>query len=75
MLQLNMEQAILSQYRRLPGFHSEFVGLEVMGMHNEQIGFEDVLNGIFRPSLCFSNARVVVCAGSSAVIEILAQLF
>jgi hypothetical protein len=40
-----MEQAILSQYRRLPGFHSEFVGLEVMGMQNDQIGFEDFLNG------------------------------
>jgi hypothetical protein len=45
-----MEQAILSQYRRLPGFHSEFVGLEVMGMQNEQIGFEDVLNGMYHPS-------------------------
>ena len=40
-----MEQAILSQYRRLPGFHSEFVGLEVMGSHIDSIGFEDILNG------------------------------
>ena len=42
-----MEQTILSQYRRLPGFHSEFLGLEVMGMANETIGFEDILNGEF----------------------------
>lgn len=45
LMQVNMEQAMLSQYRRLPGFHSEFVGLEVMGGHMDQIGFEDILNG------------------------------
>ena len=41
-----MENTILSQYRRLPGFHSEFLGLEVMDTSNERIGFEDFLNGI-----------------------------
>ena len=46
-IQVNMEQTILSQYRRLPGFHSEFLGLEVMDMANDRIGFEDVLNGKF----------------------------
>jgi hypothetical protein len=45
--QLNMENTILSQYRRLPGFHSEFVGLEVMDSSSDRIGFEDVLNGNF----------------------------
>lgn len=38
-------QTILSQYRRLPGFHSEFVGLETMNESMTQIGVEDFLNG------------------------------
>lgn len=37
-------QTILSQYRRLPGFHSEFVGLETMNESMTQIGVEDFLN-------------------------------
>jgi len=41
---------MLSSYHRLPGFHSEFVGLEVMGGHMDQIGFEDILNGERIPS-------------------------
>uniref|UniRef100_A0A6U4IW33 Proteasome maturation protein n=2 Tax=Hemiselmis andersenii TaxID=464988 RepID=A0A6U4IW33_HEMAN len=43
-MRVNMEQAMLSQYRRLPGFHSEFVGLEVLGNKADTIGFEDILN-------------------------------
>ena len=57
-----MEQTILSQYRRLPGFHSEFVGLEVMGMSNERIGFEDVLNGTSSPNKLLSKTGVICCS-------------
>lgn len=44
-MRLNMEQTILSQYRRLPGFHSEFMGLEIMQDSMSKVGVEDVLNG------------------------------
>jgi len=44
-MRLNMEQTILSQYRRLPGFHSEFLGLEIMNESMSVIGVEDILNG------------------------------
>ncbi len=44
-MRLNMEQTILSQYRRLPGFHSEFMGLEIMNESMTSVGVEDILNG------------------------------
>ena len=44
-MRLNMEQTILSQYRRLPGFHSEFMGLEIMNESMTTVGVEDILNG------------------------------
>jgi hypothetical protein len=57
-MRLNMEQTILSQYRRLPGFHSEFMGLEIMNESMTSVGVEDILNGAwasaafpFRPPL------------------------
>lgn len=43
-MRLNMEQTILSQYRRLPGFHSEFMGLEVMNDSLSSVGVQDFLN-------------------------------
>ena len=59
-MQVNMEQTILSQYRRLPGFHSEFLGLEVMDMSNERIGFEDFLNGEVAPFV-FALLSKLIC--------------
>ena len=50
-MRLNMEQTILSQYRRLPGFHSEFMGLEIMQDSMTRVGVEDVLNGALLHSL------------------------
>lgn len=44
-MRLELETAILSQYQRLPGFHSEFVGLDILRRNDETIGFEDILNG------------------------------
>ena len=61
-LQVNMEQTILSQYRRLPGFHSEFLGLEVMDMANDRIGFEDFLNGSLH-SFCFCPGFLLCLTG------------
>jgi len=46
-MRLNMEQTILSQYRRLPGFHSEFMGLEIMNDTMTMVGVEDFLNGVY----------------------------
>jgi hypothetical protein len=46
-MRLNMEQTILSQYRRLPGFHSEFMGLEIMNDAMTTVGVEDFLNGVY----------------------------
>jgi hypothetical protein len=43
-MRLNMEQTILSQYRRLPGFHSEFMGLEIMQDNMTHVGVHDILN-------------------------------
>ena len=43
--QVNMETAILSQYRRMPGFHSELMGLGVMNEEDGMVGVEDILNG------------------------------
>ena len=43
-MRLNMEQTILSQYRRLPGFHSEFMGLEIMQDNMTHVGVQDILN-------------------------------
>jgi hypothetical protein len=43
-MRLNMEQTILSQYRRLPGFHSEFTGLEIMQDSMSNVGVQDILN-------------------------------
>ena len=67
-------QTILSQYRRLPGFHSEFVGLEIMNESMTQIGVEDFLNGDCHtasspPSLqipCMSLARRRLQAAGNA---------
>eukprot|EP00296_Roombia_truncata_P008439 JP446923.1.p1 GENE.JP446923.1~~JP446923.1.p1 ORF type:complete len:104 (-),score=21.83 JP446923.1:335-646(-) len=42
--QRQMEATILSQYQRLPGLHSEFLGLDVVTGADEDFGFEDVLN-------------------------------
>jgi hypothetical protein len=44
-----MENAILSQYRRLPGFHSEMVGLGIMNQEDDVVGVEDILNGAATP--------------------------
>jgi len=43
-LRLQMEQQILTQFQRLPGLHSEFVGLETLMGDDEDIQFEDFLN-------------------------------
>ncbi|EKX32647.1 hypothetical protein GUITHDRAFT_156264 [Guillardia theta CCMP2712] len=43
-MRLNMENTILAQYRRMPGFHSEFVGLDTMQDGIQNVGFEDILN-------------------------------
>jgi hypothetical protein len=51
-MRLNMEQTILSQYRRLPGFHSEFMGLEIMSDAMTTVGVEDFLNGVYLSPGC-----------------------
>jgi len=43
-LRLQMEAAILSQFQRLPGIKSEFVGLEILLGTDEDITVEDVFN-------------------------------
>jgi len=43
-LRLQMEQQILTQFQRLPGLHSEFVGLETLLGTDEDIQFEDYLD-------------------------------
>jgi proteasome maturation protein len=43
-MRLQMEKEILSQFKRLPGLHSSFVGLETMLGTGEDIDFEDFLN-------------------------------
>jgi proteasome maturation protein len=53
-MRVSMEQTILSQYRRLPGFHSEFMGLEVMNSSMTNVGVEDILNGSYQDSLSVS---------------------
>eukprot|EP00003_Mantamonas_plastica_P003232 TRINITY_DN1257_c0_g1_i2.p1 TRINITY_DN1257_c0_g1~~TRINITY_DN1257_c0_g1_i2.p1 ORF type:complete len:126 (-),score=44.18 TRINITY_DN1257_c0_g1_i2:125-502(-) len=40
---LKMEQYMVSQVQRLPGFKSEFVGLEILLGKNNDIDFEDYL--------------------------------
>jgi len=42
-MRLQMEQAILSEFQRLPTLHSDYVGLETMLGIDEDIGFEDFL--------------------------------
>ena len=44
-MRLQMEQAILSEFQRLPTLHSDFIGLETMLGIDEEIGFEDFLTG------------------------------
>ena len=61
-MRLNMEQTILSQYRRLPGFHSEFMGLEIMNETMTTVGVEDILNGTCRCRfIAWSKARITQC--------------
>jgi len=43
-MRLQMEQAILSEFQRLPSLHSDFTGLETMLGIDEDIGFEDFLS-------------------------------
>ena len=57
-MRLNMEQTILSQYRRLPGFHSEFMGLEIMQDNMTHVGVHDILNDPTHPG----HASFVSCA-------------
>jgi len=43
-MRFQMERDILSQFKRLPGLTSSFVGLETMLGTDEDIDFEDFLN-------------------------------
>eukprot|EP00002_Diphylleia_rotans_P016173 TRINITY_DN3141_c0_g1_i1.p1 TRINITY_DN3141_c0_g1~~TRINITY_DN3141_c0_g1_i1.p1 ORF type:complete len:124 (+),score=21.57 TRINITY_DN3141_c0_g1_i1:80-451(+) len=43
-MRINMEKQILSQMQRLPGLHSEFVGLSTLLDLDETIQYEDFLN-------------------------------
>mmetsp|Transcript_2404 Transcript_2404/g.5186 ORF Transcript_2404/g.5186 Transcript_2404/m.5186 type:complete len:127 (+) Transcript_2404:67-447(+) len=43
-LRLQMDRAILAQFQRLPGMHSNFSGLDTLLGRDEDIGFEDYLN-------------------------------
>jgi len=45
-LRLQMDRAVLSQFKRLPGMRSSFVGLDTMLGRDEEIGFEDYLEGV-----------------------------
>src|SRR5688572_23446763 len=44
-MRMQMEKTILSQFRRLPGLPSEFVGLETILGEDETIDFDDYLQG------------------------------
>ena len=50
-MRMKMEETILSQFRRLPGLTSEFSGLDTIMNRDEDIGFEDYLNGKFSNNL------------------------
>jgi hypothetical protein len=43
-IRLNTEKAILSQFQRLPGIHSEMPGLEILLGRDEDIDFEDLFD-------------------------------
>jgi proteasome maturation protein len=45
-MRLEMEQAILSQFQRLPGLKSNFVGLETLLGRDEEIDFGDYLGSM-----------------------------
>eukprot|EP00003_Mantamonas_plastica_P003231 TRINITY_DN1257_c0_g1_i1.p1 TRINITY_DN1257_c0_g1~~TRINITY_DN1257_c0_g1_i1.p1 ORF type:complete len:120 (-),score=15.03 TRINITY_DN1257_c0_g1_i1:50-409(-) len=54
---LKMEQYMVSQVQRLPGFKSEFVGLEILLGKNNDIDFEDYLGGMhISSSSCFNQS-------------------
>ena len=44
-LNLATEKAMMSEFKRLPGLKSSHVGLDVVTGVDEDIDFEDVLNG------------------------------
>lgn len=56
-LRLQMDRAILAQFQRLPGMHSNFSGLDTLLGRDEEIGFEDYLNGA-----CLHHSVAVVAA-------------
>lgn len=45
-MRLEMEREVLSKFKRLPGLPSSFVGLETILGTDEDIDFEDYLNGM-----------------------------
>ena len=45
-LTMQTERAIMNQYKRLPGLKSSNIGLDVVTGRDEEIDFEDILNGI-----------------------------
>jgi len=44
MLRMQMDQALLSRFQRLPGLPSEYCGLDTIMNLDEDLGFEDYLN-------------------------------
>ena len=44
-MRMKLDRAILSQYQRLPGVESSFVGLDTALQRDVRIEFSDVLNG------------------------------
>lgn len=45
-MKMRMDEAILSQYQRLPGLRSEFCGLDTLLNRDDEFTFEDYLSGI-----------------------------
>jgi len=71
-MRLEMEQAILSQFRRLPGLKSHHVGLETLMGRDEEIDFGDYMGStfwLFAYRFCFLHicgSTCIICASAGS---------